>query len=445
MADDFVDQVRITVAGGNGGNGSVHFRREKFVPMGGPDGGDGGNGGSVILVGDRSLNTLYGFRHKRSFAAPSGQPGGSSRRHGKAGTDLEVPVPVGTLVVDDDSAEMIADISSDRATAVVARGGKGGLGNIHFASSTHQAPGFAEKGEPGQERRLRLDLKLLADVSIVGLPNAGKSTLLASMSSARPKIADHPFTTLSPNLGVVALDDFSFVAADVPGLIEGAHEGRGLGHRFLRHVERSRVLVRLVDASSPDPVADFDLVSAELSAYDPSLLYRPQIAALNKIDLIPRELVDELSRRLSARGLTVVPVSAVTREGLSRLIGAIRTQLEQSGIRPAAPEQEDEVYVFRAREDPDAFSVERKRGTFTVSGRSVERLVTMTDLESAEAVDHLQRRLKRLGVISALEAGGVRAGNKVRIGDVELIWEGELEPGVATPASRTAPRSRRRN
>jgi GTP-binding protein len=444
-ASDFFDEAQITVVSGKGGDGSVHFRREKYVPLGGPDGGDGGDGGSVVLESDPTLNTLHSFRFKRRFEAGSGSPGSANRRHGKKAADVVVRVPVGTVVHDPLTGEVISDLSPADASFVAARGGMGGLGNSHFATSTRQAPDFAEKGQPGEERSLLLELKLVADAGLVGLPNAGKSTLLASMSAARPKIAEYPFTTLSPNLGVVAVDDYSFVLADIPGLIEGAHEGVGLGDRFLRHIERTRLLIRVVDGSSSHAMADFDQVTRELKLYDPSLLEKPQIAVLTKMDLPDAQARAPTSaKRLSARGMDVLTASGVTHAGMMALITAIRDHLERLGVREESQKSEEE-FVYTARPDPDHFTVERKRGTYTVRGRTVERVVSMTDMESAGAIARLQGRLRRLGVFQALEREGIRVGNRVRIGDHELTWEGELEEGLTTPAARTVSESPRRS
>ncbi len=360
-----------------------------------------------------------------------------------------VAVPVGTTVLDSTTSELLADLAHEGDEYIVARGGKGGLGNMHFATSTRQAPAFAEKGEPGRERTVRLELKLVADVGFVGLPNAGKSTLLASISAARPKIADYPFTTLTPNLGVVAIDDFSFVAADIPGLIEGAHEGVGLGDEFLRHIERSGILLRVVDGSSHDPLADLDQVTAELKAYDPQLLERPQLVAITKMDL-----PDARGRReatledMRTRGFEGFPISAVTHEGIDRLLSGVRVRLEeQQPARQigAASGDEIEEYVFRERTEPEDFTVVRKRATFYVQGDDVERVVNMTDFDSTEALEHLQRRLRRMGVFTALEREGVRAGSRVMIGELEMTWEGEIEHSLdVRPSAQKGSGSRRR-
>lgn len=442
---DFFDLATITVASGNGGDGSVHFRREKFVPLGGPDGGDGGNGGSVVLLADHGMNTLHAFRFKRRFAAEAGSPGSANRRHGKQAPDVIVKVPVGTVIYDDETGETITDLGDDGMTHVVVQGGMGGLGNSHFATSTRQAPEFAEKGQPGKERVLRLELKLVADVGLVGLPNAGKSTLLASISAARPKIGDYPFTTLSPNLGVVAFDDYSFVVADIPGLIEGSHAGHGLGDQFLRHIERTRVLLRVVDASSPHVMKDFDQVTRELRLYDPSLLDRPQVVALTKLDVLEgTSKASSAARRLTARGFETFQVSSVTHKGLQPLLTRVAVILQELGAVERDRGDEAE-FVYTARPDPDAFTIERKRAVFTVRGETVERVVSMTDMDSPDGVERLQRQLKRLGVPQALEREGVRAGSRVLIGEEELTWEGDSEEGLSTPGGQTGPGNRRQN
>lgn len=342
----FIDQARLLVRGGRGGNGAVAFRREKFVPKGGPSGGDGGTGGSVILEVDSGLSTLIDFRYRREYAAQDGEAGASKDRYGRGGQDLVLRVPPGTQVLDDDAGTMLADLQNPGERYVVARGGKGGRGNIHFASSTDRAPRRSEPGEPGEERQIRLELKLLADVGLVGFPNVGKSSLISRISAARPKIADYPFTTLVPNLGVVRLsDERAFVVADVPGLIEGAHTGAGLGHRFLRHLERTRLLVHLLEvAPAPDrtPLRDYQTIHRELELYAPELSARPQLVVLNKIDLPEvRRARARIARPFVARGLPFFAISAATGEGLPELLEAIWAELaairerERSG--PAAP------------------------------------------------------------------------------------------------------------
>ncbi|MGI8827542.1 MAG: GTPase ObgE [Chloroflexota bacterium] len=434
----FLDEAAVFVQAGSGGDGAMHFRREKYVPLGGPDGGDGGHGGSVVLHADRGLNTLFAFKRRRRFVAESGSPGGPARMHGRSGPALVIQVPVGTVVRDQQTGELLGDLTENGRMLDIAKGGKGGLGNVHFKSSTNQAPRFAEKGEPGQERWLELELKVLADVGIIGLPNAGKSTLLSVISAARPKIADYPFTTLSPNLGVVEADDYSFVAADIPGLIEGAHLGVGLGHEFLRHIERTLVLVHVVDGSGPDPTVALDQVNAELRQYDERLFEKPQIVAVNKMDL-PETLEHwpELDRTFRDKGFHPMLISAATREGLSKLVYRI-SDLLRTEVEILSDEQVRESPRITVPPPPDYFEVERKRKTFYVHGETVERLAVMTDMESDEAVYRLQKRLRRIGVFSALEKAGITEGTRVRIGDVDFHWDSTYEPQVKP--ERSAPR-----
>jgi GTP-binding protein len=341
----FVDQVSIQVKAGDGGNGAVAFRREKFVERGGPSGGDGGNGGSVVFEADPQLTTLLDYRYQQHHHAASGQHGMGSDCNGASAEDLILRVPVGTLVRDESTGEMLGDLNVDGARLVVARGGRGGLGNMNFATSTRQTPRFAQDGKPGEERRLVLELKLLADVGLVGFPNAGKSTLISRVSRARPKVADYPFTTLVPNLGVVPYKDGrSFVMADIPGLIEGAAEGAGLGHQFLRHVERCRVLVHIVDLSAPGegraPLDDFDVLNAELARYSPDLAHKPQIVAANKVDLPDaRERLDGFRAALAARGVPVFPLSAATGEGLGPLLDAVAQVVFGGALPRLEPEK----------------------------------------------------------------------------------------------------------
>lgn len=437
--NSFLDEATIHVQAGDGGAGSMHFHREKFVPFGGPDGGDGGTGGDVILRADRELNTLFNFKRRRRFVAESGQAGGQNKMRGRAGEDLVVPVPVGTVVRDAESGEIVADLAGEDQMVVVARGGKGGLGNVHFKTSTNQAPHFAEKGEPGETRTLDLELKVIADVGIVGLPNAGKSTLLSVISAARPKIADYPFTTLTPNLGVVEVDEEAqpFVVADIPGLIEGAHEGVGLGHEFLRHIERTLVLIHLIDGSGDEPLEAFRQINAELGQYAAELTEKPQIVAVNKMDLPDvQERWPELQAELKRLGYEALPVSAVTRQGVDALV--YRTAQVLAEQEREIEQVPHEVEVITVKPPADHFEIERKRATFHVHGETVERLAVMTDLENDEAVHRLQTRLKRMGLFAALQRAGAREGSKVRIGDLEFTWDTTYEPEVK-PANRKGP------
>lgn len=418
-----IDEARIWVKAGSGGNGVVSFRREKFVPLGGPDGGDGGRGGSVYLVVKAGISTLLEFARRRSFHAQNGGPGRGARQHGKAGEDLIVEVPPGTLVRSDDG--LTADLVRVGDTALVARGGRGGLGNTHFATSTQRAPRIAQKGEPGEERWLNLELKTIAQAALVGEPNAGKSSLLAATSAATPKIGNYPFTTLSPNLGVVEPSDMDsdvFVIADVPGLIAGAHTGAGLGHRFLRHVERAPILVHVVDASRPDAIDAYLTVRAELEAYKAEVAAKPEIVVANKLDLPgAREGFEQLRRDLPER--RVVGVSTITNEGVATLLETVASVLSDLP-KPEQKPSEQNVRVYRlAPEEEEGFAVEAvEPGMYRVRGKRVERLVVMTDLTSEEGTDHLQKQLERLGVFEALEKAGVEIGDTVTIGEWETEW-----------------------
>jgi GTP-binding protein len=421
----FLDRVKIWVRAGDGGDGAATFRREAHVPRGGPDGGDGGRGGSVYLRVDPGQTTLRDFRFSHHFKAPAGGRGERARRHGKAGEDLDLPVPPGTAVVDDATGELVADLVATGQRTLVARGGRGGLGNTHFKTSTHQAPKHAQKGEPGEERWLRLELRLIADVGLVGLPNAGKSTLLAALTAAQPKIADYPFTTLEPNLGVMELpdDERRPTIADVPGLIEGASSGAGLGHAFLRHVERTRVLVHVVDGASRDPEADHAVIRDELFAHDPALLEKPILVAFNKLDLpAAAEAWPAFRAARDADGLRVVAVSATTGTGIDELRNVLAELLPDAAELSSPPESEG-VVVHRIEPMSDAFIVERENGAFRVRGKRIERLAAQTNFDNEESAERFQRDLARLGVDDQLRRAGVAAGDTVRIGRTELEWE----------------------
>jgi GTPase len=420
----FTDRVRIFVKGGNGGAGALSFRREKHVPRGGPDGGNGGKGGDVVLEVSPQLNSLADYRFKHHFAAASGGRGGKSNRHGRDGTDMVLQVPPGTLVSDDQGA-LRADLTARRQRLVVARGGRGGRGNSTYRSATRQAPRMAELGEPGEARWLTLELKLIADVGLVGLPNAGKSTLLRAASAARPKVADYPFTTLEPVLGVVTLaGDASFVMADLPGLIEGAHAGAGLGHQFLRHVERTRVLIHVLDASAGDETQlwqAYEQVRDELRRYNAALARRPHLVALNKMDLV-REgaAVTALRQRLVRLRRRSFPISAATGEGVSDLLWASCRMLQRPQPT-AAPIPALKVYRGPAGAQP--FEIARADDGFHVSGPQVERLLAMTDLNNPEALSHFQRMLERWGLNEALNRHGAQGGETVHIKDTEFLYD----------------------
>ncbi len=418
----FFDEAKIYAEAGAGGNGVVSFRREKFVPRGGPDGGHGGKGGDVILAVDPHLNTLSAFRRRSHFKAERGAHGQGSNKQGKAGADLSIQVPPGTVVRDAESGDLIADLVKPGDRAIVARGGRGGRGNSAFASSTHQAPRFAEKGEPGQARWVLLELKLLADVGIIGLPNAGKSTLLSSVTSARPKIADYPFTTLIPNLGVAIVDDREMVLADIPGLIQGAHQGVGLGDKFLRHIERTRLLIHLLDGALDDPLTAFDTINSELAQFNPRLAAKPQIAALNKIDLPNAQTKwAAVQKAMAKKHVQVFAISAATGQGVRELLRAVAERLAESPAeQPAA---EDELPVIRPQPDENAFEISREGNAFRLRGAKAERVIAMTNFDQEEALLRLHRVFKAMGVTEALEEAGIRPGDKVRIGDVELEWQ----------------------
>lgn len=418
----FLDEVVIKVAAGKGGDGMVHFRREKYVPRGGPDGGDGGRGGHVVLRVKRSLHGLDAYRQKKRFQAEPGRNGGAAKRSGRAGHDLILPVPPGTLVRDEASGEVLADLTGDGDEVLVARGGRGGRGNARFATSRRQTPRLAERGEPGQALGLRLELRLIADVGIVGVPNAGKSTLLAALTRARPKTGAYPFTTLQPNLGVASLDDGrDLILADIPGLIEGAHQGVGLGDAFLRHIRRTRALIHLLDGLSPDPLADLDRVDGELEAYDPALARKPRVVAVNKLDDPEVERAwPGLKARLADRGVSALAVSGLAGTNLEALV---RAAVREADRAPLEPPPED-MPVHRPPPDPDLFEVARQSdGSWRVRGKSIERVAAMTYWEHDDGVRRFQRSLTRLGVEDALRQAGVKPGDSVHIGDYELEWE----------------------
>jgi len=418
----FFDEARIYVKGGDGGNGCVSFRREKYVPMGGPDGGDGGRGGNIYLVVDPSLNTLVHFRQRVHFKAQRGAHGRGKNQHGRSGEDLYIPVPPGTVVYDDETGELLADLVTPGQKALVARGGRGGRGNAAFKSPTNQAPRIAERGEPGEERWLRLELKLIADVGIVGVPNAGKSTLLARVTAAKPKIADYPFTTLVPNLGVVQVDHRDFVMADIPGLIEGAHSGAGLGDQFLRHIERCRVLIHLLNGLSPDPIGDWEAINQELELFNPHLADKPQVVAFNKMDLPEvRERWPEVRRALQERGVDPLAISAVTGEGVQELLYRVLELLDRQPEEVEVPEES--MRVFRPTPEEEAFTIEREGDVWRVKGKRVERAAAMTNWDYYEAILRFHRILEAMGVTRALEEAGIKEGDTVVIGDVELVWE----------------------
>ncbi len=423
----FVDRAEIEVKGGDGGDGAVSFLREKHIPKGGPDGGDGGDGGDVVLLVKEGKTTLLDFRNQRRFPAEDGSDGGRKKQQGKSGDDLIIEVPPGTVVYDDQE-RLIADMVEEGQRHVVAKGGRGGRGNRRFKSSRHRTPRFAEQGEPGEKKTLHLELKLLADVGLVGLPNAGKSTLLSVISAARPEIADYPFTTLEPNLGVVKLDyERSIVVADLPGLIEGAHEGVGLGDEFLRHVERTGVLLHLVDLADPsgkDPTEAVRDIEEELRNYESQLLDKPRLLVGNKIDIPAAEQAwSEFQDWARQRDLKCTAISAVTGEGIDSLIQQTWEMLHKQRQRDNDTTEPEGFRVFRAREEDKPTRITQQDDEWVVQDPRFERWVAMTDLQNDEAVDYLNQRLQRAGLYSQLEKAGVQRGDTVRIGEVEFEYE----------------------
>jgi len=416
----FVDEAHIEVKAGDGGDGVVSFRREKHVPRGGPDGGDGGRGGSITAVANAHLRTLVDFTYRAHFTAGRGGHGQGKRWHGKNGADVELKLPIGTTLRNAETGKLIADLVHPEQRVILARGGRGGRGNARFATSTRQTPRFSEKGEPGEQFRLKLELKLLADVGVIGLPNVGKSSLIARASAARPKIADYPFTTLVPNLGVVRVEEGrSFVIADLPGLVEGAHHGAGRGHAFLRHVERTRVLIHLLNVgdADTDPPHDFEVINRELELHDPALAARAQLVALNKLDLNPpEEKVTAVEAYLRDRGYRTFRISALTGEGVFPLMAQTAELLESLPVAPVSAEPTPEI---KEREEPPQV-VRLGEGRFQVSGAQVERMVRMTDLDNPEAIRFLHRRLERIGVIRQLRELGAKDDDVVRVGEIEL-------------------------
>ena len=421
----FVDHAKIWVQAGKGGNGIVAFRREKYIPKGGPAGGSGGRGGSIIFQADSGLTTLLDFRYQQHYKGDPGEPGGGSHKHGKDGSDLRIKVPVGAVVYEEGVSAPIADLVEPGQEFVLAKGGRGGRGNAVFANSTRQAPRFAENGEPGEEKRILLELKLLADVGLVGYPNVGKSTLVSACSAARPKIADYPFTTLVPNLGMVRVDEKSFVMADIPGLIEGAHEGLGLGHQFLRHIERTRVILHVLDVSGTtgrDPLDDYRIIRHELAAYNERLSSLPQLIVLNKTDVtVADEIANDVEAALSRDGLTVHRISAVTRQGLDPLLYAAVELLEQHPAPPTLHEPVDmTVFTYNEQNDRKVEVHREADGAYRIEGAGIERRVAMTDMQNEEGVRRLHRQLVKLGIEQALRAAGIEEGDTVRVGDLEL-------------------------
>lgn len=421
----FIDQASVYVKAGDGGNGLVAYRREKYVPKGGPAGGDGGDGGDVVFKVDEGLNTLMDFRYNRHFKAKRGENGMSQNQHGKNADPLVVAVPPGTKVIDENTNQVIADLTKHEQEAVIVKGGRGGRGNSRFQSPRNPAPAFAENGEPGEERDIKVELNLIADVGLVGFPSVGKSTLLSTVTAAKPKIADYHFTTLAPNLGVVdTQDNRSFVMADLPGLIEGAHEGVGLGHQFLRHVERTRVIVHIIDMAAVegrDPYDDYLTINKELEEYDYKLMSRPQIIVANKMDMPGSE--DNYNKFTSeiGEGKAVYPISTITKEGVRDLLFAIANLLDQIPKQVADLEETEHKVVYRHEREEAPFTISRDvDGTFMLSGTEIERLFQMTDFARDEAAQRFSRQLRHMGVDKALRKKGVKDGDTIRLLDYEF-------------------------
>ena len=420
----FADRAKIVIKSGKGGDGHVSFRREKYVPDGGPDGGDGGNGGSVIFVVDEGLNTLVDFRHIRKYAAGNGEEGGKKNCRGKNGNDIIIKVPQGTVIKEENSGKVIADMSGECREYTILKGGRGGNGNQHYATSTMQAPKYAQPGQPSRELNLILELKCIADVGLVGFPNVGKSTLLSRVSNARPKIANYHFTTLNPNLGVVDLDgSHGFVMADIPGLIEGASEGVGLGYQFLRHIERTRVLVHLVDAAGSegrDPIEDIKAINKELEAYSEDVSKRPQIIAANKLDLMPEDeaakVVEKIRKAFKKDNIEVYPISAATGKGVKELLYAIDKLLSTMPRETVVFEQEyfpeDELML---NDDPYTVFYDEEEEEYVIEGPKIEKMLGYTNLESEKGFAFFQKFLKETGILTELEKLGIEEGDTVRM------------------------------
>jgi GTPase len=417
----FYDQITIAVRGGDGGNGCMAFRREKFIPFGGPSGGNGGGGGSIYLRANSRINTLISFSKVRHYTAPSGGHGEGKSKHGRSAEDVYLDVPLGTLVYDRATRTLLGDLVTEGQTLMVAHGGRGGRGNEVFKTSTRQAPKFAERGEPGEARDVILELKLIADVGLLGKPNAGKSTLLSVISAARPKIADYPFTTLSPSLGMVEANGRSFVVADIPGLIEGAHAGAGLGLQFLRHVERTKLLVHLLDGSRPDPIADYHAINLELALYSKHLAAKPQIVVVTKMDITEsRQALAGIKQALAAEDVEALAISAVTGEGIPQLLQTLAHSLDQipSEAIPAI-----EVVLQPFSKESKSFTITTESPQhYRVSGEEIERLALMTDWASSEAMERFERILQARGISAALQHAGVQFGDTVYFGSIELEW-----------------------
>lgn len=422
----FIDSAKIYVKAGNGGNGKVSFHREKYVAAGGPDGGDGGRGGDVVFLATEDMRTLADFRYKRKYVAENGEDGGSGNCTGRGGNSLEIKVPVGTMIRDELTGSILADLTEPNQRAIIAKGGKGGAGNQHFATPTRQVPNFAKSGDLGQEFNVIMELKLLADVGLIGFPNVGKSTILSMVTSARPKIANYHFTTIDPNLGVVNLGESkSFVIADIPGLIEGANEGIGLGHEFLKHIERTKLLVHVIDMASTegrDPVEDFKIINEELSKYNPLLAQRPQVVAANKMELPgAEENLEVFKAQIEKDGYKIFPVSAATNKGLKELLYYISDQLDN------LPDTilnlpEEEMVIYKAEEEKP-FEIEVLDGIYNITGSKIRKLAYSTNFNDYESLQYFQRALKNWGIIEELKKLGINEDDTVKIYDIEFDYK----------------------
>jgi GTP-binding protein len=415
----FVDKVTVTMTAGRGGDGKLSFRHEKFIDKGGPDGGDGGDGGDIVLMASRNQNTLAAFRYQKEVRADDGKPGDKTRKHGRSGQDLIVALPVGTMATNSDG-EVVADLVEDGQKTVVAKGGRGGFGNAHFVSSRRQAPGFAEKGEPGEAFDLQLELKMIADVGLVGLPNAGKSTLLSKLSNARPEIADYPFTTLTPNLGVVDIDKTtSILFADIPGLIDGAAAGKGLGHDFLRHVERTAVILHLIDAYTEDVASAYQAIKNELKAYQPELAKRPEVIALTKVEGLDQEIITDLISQLQKAAPKKTPLLAISSqsgEGLKPLLFVIKDLVKQIRAKPSPKVAKPTLPVLTLTDTSDAYTVTKDKDRFVVTGERIEKFARRTDFDNEQGVQRLRDIMRRAGILHELRRQGINPGQAIQIG-----------------------------
>ena len=419
----FIDKAKIIIISGAGGDGMVAFRREKYVPRGGPSGGDGGQGGSVYLKADSGLNTLINFRRKRKFAAEKGENGGAKEMYGKGGEDIIIDVPLGTMVYDNDTNDLLADMIHQDQLVLIAKGGKGGRGNTHFATSAVRAPTYAEKGEPGESKEIRLELKVLADVGLIGFPSVGKSSLIRKVSGARPEVAAYHFTTLSPSLGVVNLDETrSFVMADIPGLIEGASQGVGLGHEFLRHVERSRVLIHVLDIAGSegrDPLSDFEIINNELEIYSPALAQKKQIVAGNKIDLITNQTeLEQIKQQIESKGYSFFPICTLTGEGIKPLLEKAWSILQETETTTFDNQEKAIVYELPQNE----FKIEYDGHVYSVIGKRVEKLVAMTDFDNSVSLRRFNKAWKFMGLDKLLKKEGIKEGDTVNLYGIEFSF-----------------------